>query len=105
MTEPTFSRSNLSKIKPKLRTSGATSWPRRKAGSSLNELGATKAERVLISPRANYIQRMILLYEQATDSKMKLFAFEELHRLNCFEEKRIAPGPTSEPFKGPPGAS
>lgn len=81
--------SNLSKIKPKLRTEGAVSWPRRKAGSQLTEIGNTTAEVVRIAPRSEYVQRMITVWRTAPTPKLREFAFHELHRLNCFEEKRI----------------
>jgi hypothetical protein len=96
---------NLSKIRPKLRTSGATSWPRRKAGSPLAEIGETQRETVRIAPRSEYVQRMIALLETTTDEKLRKFAYLELHRLNCFQERRVAPRRTAEPFKGPVGAS
>lgn len=97
--------SNLSKIKPKLRTSGAVSWPRRKAGSPLREIGETNRETVRISPRSEYVDRMIYVLETTTDGALRKFAYSELHRLNYFQERRIVPGRTAQPFKGPIGAS
>jgi hypothetical protein len=47
---------------------------------------------------------MIRLLETTTDEKLRNFAYFELHRLNCFQERRVAPGRTAEPFKGPVGA-
>jgi hypothetical protein len=46
---------------------------------------------------------MIQVMQTATDAKMREFAYRELHRLNCFEERRVTPGRTAEPFKGPVG--
>ena len=43
-----FATSNLSKISTKFRTSGAVSQPRRKAGSTLNDIGITKTKVVKI---------------------------------------------------------
>ncbi len=101
--------SNLSRIKPKLRTQGAVTGnfghAKSKAGSPLREIGETQLETVRIAPRSEYIRRMIRLLETTTDQKLRNFAYFELHRLNCFQERRVAPGRTAEPFKGPTGAS
>lgn len=85
--------SNLSKIKPKLRTSGAITGnfgkSKPKAGSPLTELGQTSAEVVRVTKREEYIKRMVTLLN-GPDVKMSQFAYEELHRMNCFMETRIA---------------
>lgn len=101
--------SNLSKIKPKLRTQGAVTGnfghAKTKAGSSLRDIGQTHIETVTITRRNDYVQRMIKVWRTSTDAKMRNFAYHELHRLNCFQETRIASqGRTSEPFRGPIGA-
>jgi hypothetical protein len=99
--------SNLSKIKPKLRTQGAMTGnfghAKSKAGSPLREIGETKLETVRVAPRSEYVQRMIRLLETTTDEKLRRFAYFELHRLNCFQERRVVAGRTAEPFKGPVG--
>jgi hypothetical protein len=101
--------SNLSKIRPKLRTQGAVTGnfgrSKVRANSALAEIGETQLETVRIAPRSEYIRRMIRLLETTTDQKLRNFAYFELHRLNCFQERRVAPGRTAEPFKGPTGAS
>lgn len=101
--------SNLSRIKPKLRTQGAVTGnfgrSKVRANSALAEIGETQLETVRIAPRSEYIRRMIRLLETTTDEKLRNFAYFELHRLNCFQERRVAPGRTAEPFKGPVGAS
>ena len=101
--------SNLSKIKPKLRTQGAVTGnfgrSKVRANSALAEIGETQLETVRIAPRSEYIRRMIRLLETTTDEKLRNFAYFELHRLNCFQERRVAPKRTTEPFKGPTGAS
>ena len=99
--------SNLSKIKTKLRTQGAVTGnfghAKSKAGSPLREIGETKRETVQIAPRSEYVQRMIQVMQTTQDAKLREFAYLELHRLNCFQERRVAPGRTAEPFKGPVG--
>jgi hypothetical protein len=101
--------SNLSKIRPKLRTQGAVTGnfgrSKVRANSALAEIGETQLETVRIAPRSEYIRRMIRLLETTTDEKLRNFAYFELHRLNCFQERRVAPKRTTEPFKGPTGAS
>lgn len=100
---------NLSKIRTKLRTQGAVTGnfgrSKSKAGSPLREIGETKIEAVRIAPRSEYVQRMIAVLETTTDPKLHEFAYLELHRLNCFEERRLRSGRTAEPFKGPTGAN
>ena len=101
--------SNLSKIKPKLRTQGAVTGnfghAKTKAGSPLRDIGQTHIEMVTITRRNDYVQRMVKVWRTSTDAKMRDFAYHELHRLNCFQETRIASQErTSEPFRGPTGA-
>lgn len=101
--------SNLSKIKPKLRTEGRVSGNfgknKVRAGSALAEIGKTQSETVRIAPRSEYVQRMIQVMQTTSDPKLREFAYRELHRLNCFEERRVEPKRTAEPFKGPVGAN
>ena len=87
--------SNLSKIKPKLRTSGRVSGNFGKnrvvGGSQLTQIGVTKSSDVKITPRAKYVERMVFIWHTSQDAAMKQFAYAELHRLNCFEEVRLDP--------------
>lgn len=95
---------NLSRIKPQLRTKGAVTGnfghAKSKAGSPLREIGETKTETVRITSRDEYVKRMMIVWRTASDDKLRKFAYLELHRLNCFEEQRIVPTRTAEPFKG-----
>jgi hypothetical protein len=100
---------NLSKIKTKLRTQGAVTGnfghAKTKAGSPLRDIGHTKAEKVTVTKRRDYINRMIMVFETSSDERLRDFAYHELHRLNCFQEARLAiQGRTSAPFRGPIGA-
>lgn len=101
--------SNLSKIKPKLRTQGAVTGnfgrSKVRGNSVLSGIGETPVETVYIAIRGEYIQRMIQVMETAPDPKLREFAYHELHRLNCFKERRIVSERTAQPFKGPVGAS
>jgi galactose-1-phosphate uridylyltransferase len=100
----TITASNLSKIKPKLRTEGAVSWPRRKGGSSLKDIGETKVEVVRITQRSKYIEKMLAIYSNPPDAVMKEFAYKELHRLNYIKQRRIEGiQRTARPYRGPVG--
>tara|TARA_B100001939_G_C16873608_1_gene587558 strand:- start:823 stop:1086 length:264 start_codon:yes stop_codon:yes gene_type:complete len=78
---------NLSKIKPKFRTTGNISGnfgaPKRRAGSSLNEIGVTDKETIKVTKRSDYINRMVTLFYNTEDDKMRRFAYNELHRLHA----------------------
>lgn len=80
MTEE-FTTSNLSKIKTKLRTSGAVSAPRRKAGSQLTHLGETKGNVGNLPTQDQYLQRLRRAYEMTNEPKMKKFLYEEIRRI------------------------
>jgi hypothetical protein len=76
-----FSTSNLSKIAPKFRTSGAVSQPRRKAGSPMRDIGVTNAKVVNITTTNDYLTKMYYVLDNATDSKMKQFAYNEIKKI------------------------
>lgn len=88
MTTPkSMTESNLSKIKPKFRTEGQITgnWGKSKvkAGSSLNEIGLSTKDVINVTKRSDYIDRMIRLFYDTEDKKMKHFAYTELHRLHA----------------------
>jgi hypothetical protein len=76
-----FATSNLSKIKTKFRTSGAISQPRRKAGSSLKDIGVTNAEVVNITTQDKYLNRLIEAYHKTDDKKLKQFLYEQIRKI------------------------
>lgn len=76
-----FLNSNLSKIKPKLRTSGAISQPRRKAGSILSEIGMTNAEIGRLATKDEYLNRMFTAFDTTDDPKLKDFCFKEIRNI------------------------
>lgn len=101
--------SNLSKIKPKFRTSGAITGnfghSKVRAGSALTEIGETKTKTVQIAQRSEYIERMLAIYHNPLNASMREFAYHELHRLNYIKQRRIENVErTAEPFSGPIGA-
>ena len=102
----TQTNSNLSKIKPKLRTQGRVSgnFGRNKvqAGSRIADLGVTSVEKVTITPRGKYIEKMEAIYRNPPNEKMRRFAYEELHRLHCFGVIRLQnPERTAQPYRTP----
>ena len=74
--------SNLSKIKPKFRTEGRVSGNfgknRVKAGSPITGIGVTITKVVNITTTNEYLTRMYYVLDNATDSKMKQFAYDEI---------------------------
>ena len=76
-----FATSNLSKIAPKFRTSGAISQPRRKAGSSMRDIGITKAKVVNVVMQEDYLKRLYLILDTNKDEKMRKFAYEEIRKM------------------------
>ena len=76
-----FATSNLSKIKPKLRTSGNISQPRRKAGSLLQELGITETKVIKCVDPDDYLNRMYVAFEKTEDPKLKQFIFTQIKKI------------------------
>lgn len=79
MTYTEFATSNLSKIKPKLRTSGVISQPRRKAGSPLNELGGNGN---IGCTQNSYLNRLYIAFEETNDDKLKKFIYQEIRKIH-----------------------
>lgn len=77
--------SNLSKIKPKLRTQGAVSGnfgrAKVKAGSSLRDLGITNAKVVNVVKQEDYLKRLYVAYKATNDSKLKSFIYNEIRKI------------------------
>jgi len=80
-----FSTSNLSKIKPKLRTQGNITGnfgrSKSKAGSPINELGVTKTKVVKCVKQDDYLQRLYKAFELTEDTKMKQFLYTEIRKI------------------------
>ena len=74
-----FATSNLSKIKPKLRTSGVISQPRRKAGSSLNDLGGDGNIGIT---QDEYLARLHYAFDNTTDTKLRQFLYQEIKKIH-----------------------
>jgi hypothetical protein len=73
-----FATSNLSKISTKFRTSGNISQPRRKAGSSLNELGG---DGNIGATQSEYLNRLYYAFDNTTDEKLRRFIYTEIRQI------------------------
>jgi len=71
--------SNLSKIKPKFRTSGNISQPRRKAGSSLNEIGG---DGNIGATQDEYLNRLYYAFDNTADPKLRQFLYQEIRKIH-----------------------
>jgi hypothetical protein len=76
-----MTESNLSKIKPQLRTTGNITGnfgrPKTKAGSSLNDL---QAGNIGIT-QDEYLQRLYIALDQATSTRQYQFCYNEIKRI------------------------
>jgi len=74
-----FATSNLSKIKTKFRTSGTVSQPRRKAGSSLNDLGGNGNIGIT---QQEYLNRLHYAFDNTTDTQLCQFLYQEIRKIH-----------------------
>jgi hypothetical protein len=78
--------SNLSKIRPKLRTQGNITGnfgrPKSKAGSPLSDLGVTNAEVVKCSTQDDYLARLWYAFDNTEDDKLKQFIYSEIKKIH-----------------------
>lgn len=77
--------SNLSKIKPKLRTQGRVSgnFGRNKsiAGSSMRDIGVTNIKVVKVVKQEDYLKRLYAAFENTNDEKLKQFIYIEIKKI------------------------
>lgn len=77
--------SNLSKIKPKLRTQGNVTGnfgrAKSKAGSPLRDIGVTNAKVVKCTKPDDYLARLYQAFESTTDPKLKSFVYTEIRKI------------------------
>lgn len=77
-----FATSNLSKIKTKFRTSGAISQPRRKAGSSLNDIGMSDKDNIKCVTQNEYLNRLYYAFDNSEDEKLRQFIYNEIRKIH-----------------------
>jgi hypothetical protein len=84
-TQMNFATSNLSKIKPKLRTQGNVTGnfgrPKAKAGSPISGLGVTKAKVVNVTTQDEYLKKMYYVLDNAADKQIQQFAYTEIRKI------------------------
>ena len=77
--------SNLSKIKPKFRTTGRISGNfgknRVKAGSTLNEIGMSTKETIKCVTQDEYLNRLYQAFDTTTDEKLKKFIYTQIKNI------------------------
>jgi hypothetical protein len=78
--------SNLSKIKPKLRTQGRVSgnFGRNKvvSGSPINDLGMSNAEVIKCPTQDDYLARLWYAFDNTEDAKLKQFVYREIKKIH-----------------------
>jgi hypothetical protein len=78
--------SNLSKIRPKLRTTGRVSgnFGRNKvvSGSPLNDVGMSNAEVVKCMKQDEYLARLWYAFDNTEDAKLKQFVYTEIKKIH-----------------------
>ena len=81
-----MSYSNLSKIKPKLRTSGRVSgnFGRNKvsSGSPLNDIGVTNVKVVKCTTKTEYLSRLYYAFDNTTDTELRKFLYQEIRSIH-----------------------
>jgi hypothetical protein len=74
--------SNLSKIRPKLRTTGniTGNFGRRKSigGSSLNDIGG---DGNIGATQDDYLNRLYVAFDETNDNKLKRFIYQEIKKI------------------------
>jgi hypothetical protein len=80
-----FATSNLSKIKPQLRTKGNITGnfgaPKSKAGSPLNGIGVTNSKVVKCTTQDEYLSRLYRAFDNTTDEKLRRFIYTEIRKI------------------------
>jgi hypothetical protein len=75
--------SNLSKIRPKLRTTGRVSGnfgkSKVRAGSSLNDIGGDGS---IGATQDDYLNRLYYAFDNTTDPKLQRFIYSEIRKIH-----------------------
>jgi hypothetical protein len=86
-----MTHSNLSKIKPKLRTQGRVSGNFGKnkctAGSSLRTIGETKGNVGNLPTQDMYLNRLYEAFNNSNDAKLKKFLYQEIRKILIQQNK------------------
>lgn len=80
-----FATSNLSKVKPALRTKGKVTGnfgsPKRTKEAYNSGLGVTKAKVVKVTTQDDYLNRMYYVLDNVTDRQIQQFAYNEIRKI------------------------
>jgi hypothetical protein len=78
--------SNLSKIRPKLRTTGNITGnfgkQKVKAGSTLNEIGMSTKETIKCATQDEYLNRLYYAFDNTTEPKLRQFIYQEIRKIH-----------------------
>jgi len=78
--------SNLSKIKPKLRTQGVVSGnfgrAKVKSGSPLKDIGVTSVKVVKCATQDDYLNRLYKAFDATDDEKLKKFIYQQIRNIH-----------------------
>ena len=77
--------SNLSKIKPKLRTTGRITGnfnkPKVKAGSQLTDIGMSDKEFINVVTQDEYLNRMYEAFDNTDSPRLKQFCYTQIRNI------------------------
>ena len=77
--------SNLSKIKPKLRTQGNVTGnfgrPKTKAGSQLTDIGVSDKEFINVVTQDEYLSRMYEAFDNTDSPRLKQFCYTQIRNI------------------------
>jgi hypothetical protein len=80
-----FATSNLSKIKPKLRTEGKATGnfgvPKRTREAYNSGIGMTKTKVIKITKQEDYLNRLYVAFEATNDPKLKKFIYQQIKQI------------------------
>ena len=83
--------SNLSKIRPKLRTTGNITGnfgkQKVKAGSTLNEIGMSTKETIKCATQDEYLNRLYYAFDNTTEPKLRQFIYQEIKKILIQQNK------------------
>jgi len=81
-----LTNSNLSKIRPKLRTQGNITGnfgkSKVKAGSSLVDIGMSTKENIKCATQDEYLNRLYFAFDSTTDEKLRKFLYTEIRKIH-----------------------
>ena len=78
--------SNLSKIKPKLRTTGNVTGnfgaPKRTKEAYNSQLGMSSKESIKCTTQDEYLNRLYVAFDSSTDEKLRRFIYAEIRKIH-----------------------